>query len=128
MSGETERCDVGAATRPFAVKRTCPECPWLRAATLGKFPPGRYAALEATCRPGGLPSVFGCHMTPEGGERACAGFLLVCGRDNNRVRVAMIRGAFNPAAIEATGPLYDSFDEMAAANGYASRRLKGGLR
>ena len=105
-------------TRQFAMKTVCRECPWKRDAAPGKFPPARYAALEATCRPGGLPGVFACHLSREGGERACAGFLMVCGADNNRVRFAMMRGAVNLAAITSDAPLYDSFDEMARANGY----------
>ena len=104
--------------RPFAMQRTCQECPWLRDVPPGKFPPERYQAMEASCRPGGLPSVFGCHKTPEGKEQACAGFLIVHGHDNNRVRIAERHGWVDLDSIQATGPLYASFDEMARANGY----------
>lgn len=102
----------------FAMKRTCDECPWRRDVPVGKFPPERYQALEATCRPGGLPNIFACHRTPEGAERACAGFLLVHGADNNCCRLAAMSGKWVPGEQIATGPLYESFDEMARANGY----------
>jgi hypothetical protein len=103
---------------PFAMKLTCTECPWRRDVAVGRFPPERYAALRETCEPGGLPMVFACHKTPEGEERACAGFLLVHGADNNRVRLAMMQGAYDPSEVRASAPLYDDFAEMARANGY----------
>lgn len=111
---------------PFAMAATCRECPWLLGTPPGQFRPGRYRMLEATCRPGGLPPVFACHMT-DGKPRACAGFLLVCGHDNNRIRMAASMGTFDPGKITAVGPLYASFDDLARANGYdpPPRRDKG---
>jgi Family of unknown function (DUF6283) len=106
------------STTRFAAPVTCNECPWLRSARPGRFPPERYAALEPTCRGGGLPSIFACHKSPEGEEFACAGFLLVCGWENNRVRMAAIQGRYDPREVRATGPLFGSFDEMARSNGY----------
>lgn len=102
----------------FAMKRTCAECPWRRDVPTGRFPPERYQSLESTCRPGGLPVIFACHKSPVGEEKACAGFLLVHGEDNNRCRLAAIQGRWRPGEQEAAGPLYTSFDEMAAANGF----------
>jgi len=102
----------------FAMTRTCAECPWRRDVATGKFPASRFRSLRATCEPGGLPAVFACHMTPEGAERACAGFLAVCGADSNRVRIAVYQGRVELDAIQSDGPLYGSFAEMARANGY----------
>ena len=102
----------------FAMLRTCAECPWKRDVPVGKFPPERYEALRHTCREGGIRPVFACHMSPEGGERACAGMLLVHGTDNNLVRVAILQGRLDLGAVRADGPLYGSFHEMARANGY----------
>jgi hypothetical protein len=99
------------------VRRTCSECPWLRETEVGRFPPERYRALWETCQPGGLAHLFACHKT-ERSERACAGMLAVCGPDINMVRLLASYGKIDLGAIEATGPLYDSFDEMARANGY----------
>jgi hypothetical protein len=102
----------------FAMKRTCDECPFRKDVPVGKFPPERYQALESTCREGGFPAMFACHKTLEGHEKACAGFLIVHGLDNNRCRIQAIMGAWTPGEQVATGPLYESFDEMARANGY----------
>jgi hypothetical protein len=101
----------------FAMKSTCAECPWLLTSKPGKFPPERYLELADTCKPGGLHGLFACHMTPDGGERACAGMLTVCGMDSNRVRLAMIEGRFDPRTVKATGPLYPNYRAMAEANG-----------
>lgn len=102
---------------PFAMARTCAECPWRRDVPTGKFPPERYIALADTCAPGGLAPVFACHMTPDGGERACAGMLAACGMDSNRVRLAVAFGLWKPGEAEAAGPLFASFPAMAEANG-----------
>jgi hypothetical protein len=102
----------------FAMTRTCSECPWLRSSAVGRFGPDRYEALANSCKPGWLRPVFACHKTPEGdGTRACAGMLLVVGRDSNAVRLALMKGVLDLDKIEASGPLYDSFIEMAVANG-----------
>jgi hypothetical protein len=56
-------------------------------------------------------------MTQEGEERACAGMLLVCGHDSNRVRLAMSHGRYDPTSIKASGPLFPNYRAMAEANG-----------
>lgn len=101
----------------WAMLRTCSECPWLKSSPRGQFSPERYAALRNTCRSGGLWPFFACHKTPEGKERACAGFLLVQGADSNRVRLCM-GPDWNLGMVTASGPLYGSFRKMALANGY----------
>jgi hypothetical protein len=109
----------------FHVTRTCAECPWLTASPLGHFAPERYYALARTCTPGymgdegrSMPPVFACHMTSDGKERACAGMLLVCGEDNNMVRLASAQGRCARRDLEApSGPLYPSYLAMALANG-----------
>lgn len=102
------------------MKKTCRECPWKVSNPPGKFPPERYAALASTAdRSHGFPQkVFACHMTPEGGERACAGFVIVVSRDNVSLRLAVSQGQFKPDEIEADDELYGSYAEMAAANGF----------
>jgi Family of unknown function (DUF6283) len=102
----------------FAVTRCCPECPFRMESRLGKFPPERYLQLADTVRPGGWPgAVFACHMTPEGQERACAGMLLVCGADSNRIRMAIITERLDMSKIETNGELYPTYRAMAVANG-----------
>lgn len=102
----------------FAAKRTCDECPWRTDVPVGRFPPERYEALQNTCRQGFGKAIFACHKTQEGKEIACAGFILVEGHNNWAVRLAVMHKAFSPDEIQATGPLYSSFKEMAAANGF----------
>lgn len=109
----------------FHVTTTCPECPWLLASPVGHFAPERYYALAPTCTPGymgeegrSLPPVFACHMTSDGKPMACAGMLLVCGEDNNTVRLASAQGRCRRLDVEeARGPLYPSYLAMAVANG-----------
>lgn len=102
---------------PYAVRRTCAECPFRRDVAPGRFPPARFIALADTAKPGGLPAVFACHKSAPGSEMACAGFLLTCGQDSNRVRLAQSFGALDMADIRSEAPLYASYREMAVANG-----------
>lgn len=105
--------------------RPCGDCPWRRDSTPGQFPPERYDALLSTCRgPGGGNAEFGaalfaCHKTPDGRETACAGFLAVEGWSNLSVRMAVIDGRLDPAALEP-GPdwpaLYESYEELHQVN------------
>ena len=98
--------------------RPCAECPWRRDAQRGKFPRRRYLELRDTCIPGGMPGkLFACHMSPEGGEVACAGMLLVVGERLTRVRMMILRGLLDLTRLSSDVPLYSSFDEMAEANG-----------
>lgn len=112
------RVDAKDAEQRFDMPVTCNECPWRTDVPVGRFSASRYQALESTCRPGGLPAIFACHKSPEGQERACAGFLIVHGWDNNRCRLAALSGAWKPGSNTALAPLYASFDDLARANGY----------
>ncbi|KAB2852044.1 MAG: hypothetical protein F9K41_15395 [Sphingopyxis terrae] len=120
--------DTSTEKRPkFAVRRTCSECPWLRATPIGRFPVERFVEL-ATTADQGFNGVFACHKSPDGAEQACAGYLIVAGMNNWSVRLAAIRGRLDMAEISASGPLYDSFAEMLTANlaGRKSRAAKNG--
>lgn len=108
--------DTSFGTRPrFAVRRTCSECPWLRATPIGRFRVERFLELAKTAEQG-FNGVFACHKTRDGAEQACAGYLLVAGMNHWSVRLATIRGRLDLAEISASGPLYDSYGEMLAAN------------
>lgn len=100
----------------FQLARTCDECPWRRDVPLGKFTPARYHALARTVKQGFNP-IFACHQTPDTEPQACVGYLLVDGVNNFHVRLAIITKVVTPSKLEAAGPLYDSFEEMARANG-----------
>lgn len=62
--------------------------------------------------------MFACHKTPEGKEQACVGYLLRNGTNNIAVRIAACDGRVNLRELQARGPLYDSFREMAVANSF----------
>lgn len=104
----------------------CNECPWRKDVPVGRFSPARYAALERTCQQRMAP-VFACHKTKEGNDRACVGYLLRDGENNLRVRLWQIRSRHGDAApheqvspetLSSPTKLYDSFYEMAEANGW----------
>lgn len=101
------------------VHRPCDECPWRVDAEPGRFPSCRYDALrDTTVQRLGAP-IFACHKSPEGGERACAGWLAVEGHRHISVRLACAAGRLDPAALEPGDGwpvLYASYDELAAAN------------
>lgn len=111
---------------PFPrVRRPCDECPTRLDAPVGRFAARRFQALLATVgRPGaeqplGAP-LFACHKTPEGAERTCAGWLVLCGPDHMTVRWAISDGRLPADALKVGAdwpPLYETYDEMAAANG-----------
>jgi hypothetical protein len=61
--------------------------------------------------------VFACHKTKDGQDQVCAGYLLVDGNLNFAVRIAVIQGRFDPEALKSPYPLYESYREMALANG-----------
>lgn len=116
------------AALPHAA-RPCGECPWRRDAEPGKFPAERYAALRRTSRRPdehghtdaqlGDP-LFACHMTQEGSDRACAGWLAVEGWGHVMIRLAAATGRLPSCALAPQPgwpPLYGSYAELAAANG-----------
>ena len=103
----------------------CAECPFRRDTEPGQFPACRYDALRATVgapgreQPLGAP-MFACHKTAEGNEQACAGWLAVSGAEHIGVRLAVATGRLPAEALaprEGWPALFDSYDEMAAAQG-----------
>lgn len=107
------------------VHRPCDRCPWRRDVSPGEFPACNYEALRVTAetsdgQPGPFDPMFACHKTPEGGERACAGWLAAVGRQHIGVRLAV---AMRRLPVEALDPgkdwpeLYASYEEMAAVQG-----------
>ncbi len=61
--------------------------------------------------------MFACHRAPEGGEYACAGWLAAVGHHHLGVRVAVITGRLDPAALEPGEDwpaLFETYEEMAA--------------
>lgn len=93
-------------------KIPCAECPWRRDVAPGKFPPERFEALASTAYDL-AGTVFACHMSKEGGEFACAGFVLQSSAHNFRCRMA--RMPFDD--VKSPYPLFNTYREMAIANG-----------
>lgn len=106
------------ATRP------CAECPWRTDVPVGKFASCRYAALRDTSgAPGrevGLDApMFACHVSQEGKDRACAGWLAVAGVEHIGIRLAVAMGRLPADTLEPKPgwpDLYESYDAMAEAN------------
>lgn len=103
----------------FLQKKTCEECPWRKDVPVGRFPPERFVRLRTTVQQDRLFNnpLFACHKSKEGDENACVGYLLRDGNINIAVRFAASQRRFRFEELEATGPLYDDFYEMARANG-----------
>lgn len=110
-------------------KRPCAECPWRRDVPPGQFPLERFEALRATAGEGdGLAAIeapmFGCHKAAEGDDGfACAGWLVVCGRDHVGIRVAVAGGQLPADALDPGDDwpmLFSSYGEMAENQGRAS--------
>lgn len=93
-------------------KIPCAECPWRTDVPVGKFPPERYVALAPTAYDMG-GTVFACHMSKEGGEFACAGFILQSSAHNFRCRMAHM--SFDD--VRSPYPLFETYRELAIANG-----------
>lgn len=87
------------------VKRPCSECPWRRDAEPGRFDPERWDSLRASSAdaqgfgPGFDAPLFACHKTPEGEERACAGWLAVEGANHPVVRLDVLTGNIPSCAL-----------------------------
>lgn len=96
-------------------KKICKECPFI-IGNVGKFPPERFVALAHTAYDMAT-EVFACHMSKEGKEKACAGFMMVC-QHNMTIRLRAIQGHVNLNEIDAKGhELHDSYFDMAIDNG-----------
>lgn len=93
-------------------KIPCAECPWRTDVPAGKFPPERYVALASTAYDM-ASTVFACHMSKDGSEFACAGFILKSSVHNFRCRMA--RAPFDE--VRSPYPLFETYRELAVANG-----------
>lgn len=119
-----DRKSACSSKRPgFRMRRTCDECPWRKDVPVGRFAPERFVQLRKTVEQGFGP-LFACHKTHEGSDETCVGYLLVDGENNFNVRFAASQGRLHFEELEAAGPLYESFEEMARANGVKARRAR----
>jgi hypothetical protein len=93
-------------------KSPCAECPWRLDVPIGQFPPERFETLAATAYDL-AGTVFACHMSKEGAEFACAGFILQSSAHNMACRLA--RMPFDD--VRSDHPLFETYRDMAIANG-----------
>ncbi len=107
----------------------CSTCPWRRSSTVGGFDiPGfdidLMRRLRSTVGPDdGFRTIMACHGSVCGADTPCVGYLAQEGWSNLAVRVAVIEGRIDLAAIDeacAGLDLWPSFDEMLAAYEAAS--------
>lgn len=106
-------------------KRPCDECPWRTDVDTGRFSAARFEALADTARDMSM-QIFACHKSKEGKDAACAGFLLRGADHNMSVRLAMMQGRYDPESVTDGGhDLYDSYADMALANGASRSALRG---
>ncbi|MER6684598.1 DUF6283 family protein [Streptomyces olivaceoviridis] len=105
---------------PAAQPRPCSGrqvCPWRRDAPAGQFPPQVYVHSAPGNRLGGPAGWFGCHSSTAVRPLLCAGWLLA-GADGNDAALEMIRtGALPRPELPDGVQLYNSYAEMAIANG-----------
>ncbi|WP_143658323.1 DUF6283 family protein [Embleya scabrispora] len=91
-------------------------CPWRRDAPLGQFPPAAFELSAPTSAPGSTRR-FGCHSSTPSHPRICAGWLLRGADGNPRIRELLRTGRLSPPELPDGMELYDSYTEMAVANG-----------
>lgn len=111
-------------------REPCQECPWRTDAPIGAFPAEAYRISANTAEDLGTHT-FACHMSGSDKPSICAGFLLRGADHNMAARMAIMRGDVSPAQITSDVPLYDSYRDMAEANGVAQddqalTRCRGG--
>jgi hypothetical protein len=104
--------------------KPCASCPWRRAATaedIPNFDLDLAEKLADTCPdhrgmgPDFGASMFACHQSRPGEEFACAGWLAKVGHSHPAVRLAVVFGRLDPAALEpgADWPeLHDDYQEV----------------
>lgn len=114
----------------YARTRQCVECPWRLDAQRYRFPPQAFVELVWSCRQG-WGRLFACHMSREGHEVACVGWLAseVANESGPRLfplRIALGRGDVDPESLVLDGPQYESFEAMCRANGVPAYALEGG--
>ncbi|MFG3423215.1 DUF6283 family protein [Micromonospora sp. NPDC048063] len=112
--------------------RPCRPCPWrrdnadrYRYANLTEYAEGTVPREPGFGKPddadplAALGTLFACHAAA-GGQHLCAGHLAVVGATHPLVRLGILWGLIDPAALEPGGdwpPLWDSYAEMIDAVG-----------
>jgi hypothetical protein len=104
-------------------RKPCEDCPWRKDA-VGKFPAEVFRMSANTATDGShiltvgekAFHTFGCHTSGADKPVTCAGYVIK-GHDAVGWRIACSNGKFDPDKVFANVPLFDSYYEMAVANG-----------
>lgn len=103
----------------FARSIQCEACPWKKSTNPAADIPGGYDAEKhrrlAICD-GVSQHIMACHESKPGSEFACVGWLDWALRDGNsiRMRLAAMRGTFDPRKLVLDGDQHGSLTEMLA--------------
>lgn len=101
-------------------RRPCKSCPWIASNTPDMIPhydPHKAACLAETCRDDGT-KIMACHLSAEGAEFPCAGFVVQVAGDSIGVRLAIVLGQLDFDDYEAgPEPLHPDFEAMHRAQG-----------
>lgn len=109
----TEHCGDG-----HYQKKPCRDCPWRKDAPVGRFPAEAFRLSANTAYDASMHT-FTCHMAGRDNPATCAGFLLRNSENNVSVRIAASMGRYEPSEVSSDVALYESYREMAIANGVA---------
>jgi hypothetical protein len=94
-------------------------CPWRRDAPPGQIPAQAYRHSAATSLPGAVTR-FGCHSSTRERPLMCAGWLLRGAQHHDQVQQALADGTLIPPELPDGIELYDSYTDMAVANGVSA--------
>lgn len=96
-------------------RKPCPDCPWRKDA-VGAFPPEAFKHSAPTAYDMS-DRVFSCHTAGAERTKVCAGFLLSGATHNLAVRLMHMKGELKDSVSAAGHDLFDSYRDMAIANG-----------
>ncbi|WP_138519147.1 DUF6283 family protein [Limnobacter alexandrii] len=96
-------------------KSPCKSCPW-RTSQVGTFPAQAFR-ISAHTAYDMADRTFGCHESGHKKPSTCAGFLLRGADHNLAVRLGKAKGRYLDVLNADGAELFDSYREMAVANG-----------
>lgn len=111
----TVKRDADRKTAHLYRRQPCAKCPW-RIDAVGEFPAEAFKHSASTAYDMS-DHAFGCHESGTRKPATCAGFLLRGADHNLRVRMAYLAGEIHDDLEDSGLELFESYREMAIANG-----------